>query len=69
MRILTSLWWCQGFLTTETAQALEFFEQATDCFKKALNEASCSKKNCFSIKRHSERMCLNTALTAAGTKQ
>lgn len=25
-------------MTTETSQALEFFEQATECFKKALQE-------------------------------
>ncbi len=28
----------QGFLSTETHRALDFFEQATDCFRKALNE-------------------------------
>ena len=28
----------QGFLTTETMRALDFFEQATDCFRRALHE-------------------------------
>ena len=28
----------QGFLSPETMRALDFFEQATDCFRKALNE-------------------------------
>ena len=32
----------QGFLTTETARALEYFEEATECFKKALAEVSCA---------------------------
>lgn len=32
----------QGFLTTETMRALDFFEQATDCFRKALHEVSCT---------------------------
>ena len=28
----------QGFLSPETMRALDFFEQATDCFRRALNE-------------------------------
>ena len=28
----------QGFLSSETMRALDFFEEATDCFRKALNE-------------------------------
>ena len=28
----------QGFLSTETIRALDFFEQATDCFRRALDE-------------------------------
>ena len=36
----------QGFLTTETMRALDFFEQATDCFRKALHEVFSPSKTC-----------------------
>ena len=36
----------QGFLTTETMRALDFFEQATDCFRKALHEVPDPAETC-----------------------